>query len=165
MCSKDLNHNVQLNQQQLDELYDKKKLFNNAAAFKKYLRLKEPREVDLEYAIDNFQDDIVRILLEDGRLDPSEDNNSAIKFAARYGYAEILKILLKDKRVDPAVERNYAIRYASECGRTDIVKLLLNDERVDPFVDDRYAIRKSFLHGHTEIVRLLLHDKRISNPT
>jgi len=78
--------------------------------------------------------DIVRLLLQDGRSDPSYYNNSAIRWSSKYGNTEMVKLLLQDKRVDPSDDNrgysNPAIRVAYESGHMGIVKLLLQDKRV-----------------------------------
>jgi len=103
-------------------------------------------------------------------VDPSYDNNYAMKYAAEHAsrpngvrFFEIIKLLLllKDKRVDPSKENNLALRKASEYGQTDIIELLLQDPRVDPSVEEQSAIRLASEKGHTEIVKLLLKDKRV----
>ena len=43
--------------------------------------------------------EIVKILLQDNRVDPSDRNNYAIQCAMENGHIEIVKLLLKDKRV------------------------------------------------------------------
>ncbi|KAI8891883.1 hypothetical protein BC833DRAFT_626368 [Globomyces pollinis-pini] len=161
LCSKDLNYNYQLSQQQLDELYNNKKLFNNAPAFKCYLQFKEPIGADFEYAIDKNLVDVVKVLLEDGRSDPSTNNNYAIQLTSAYGFTDIVRMLLDDQRVVPSSEDNQSIRQASEYGYPDIVKMLLNDERVDPSADDNSAIKLAAEGGHMDTVKVLLQDVRV----
>ena len=43
--------------------------------------------------------EIVRLLLKDGRVDPSDLNNWAIREASIYGHTDIVKLLLDDPRV------------------------------------------------------------------
>jgi ankyrin repeat protein len=105
--------------------------------------------------------EIMELLLQDKRVDPSAHNNFAIQMASYAGHTEIVKLLLQDKRVDPSADNNYAIRLASYAGRTEVVKLLLQDRRVDPSAQDNYAIRMASHYGYTKIVKLLLHDKRV----
>ena len=50
-------------------------------------------------AIESGRDSIARILIQDGHLDPSADNNSALKMALRKSDLDTLRILLKDDRV------------------------------------------------------------------
>lgn len=46
---------------------------------------------------------ILDILLQDGRFDPSAKNNRALEIAVRFGSPAAVKSLLLDKRVDPSV--------------------------------------------------------------
>ena len=59
-------------------------------------------------------------------IDPSVNNNYAIRKAAKEGYTEIVKLLLLDPRVDPSADYNNAIIMASRNGHATIVKLLLS---------------------------------------
>ncbi|KAI8893092.1 hypothetical protein BC833DRAFT_625214, partial [Globomyces pollinis-pini] len=113
LCSKDFNYNYRLSKQQLHELYISKKIFNNVTAFKCYIRFNEPVNMDFENAIWEDKPDIIRVLLKDGRLDPSVGDNYAIRCASQDGYTEIVQMLLEDKRVDASDDDNYAIRIAS----------------------------------------------------
>ncbi len=105
--------------------------------------------------------EIVKILLEDPRVDPSDRNNLAIRLASENGHIEIVKLLLKDPRVDPSDYNNYAIIYASTKGHAEIVKLLLADPRVDPSAENNLAIRWAVVNCHKEVVKLLLQDPRV----
>ena len=96
-------------------------------------------------------------------VDPTVDNNFAIRYASNSGHPETVKFLLADPRVNPAADNNTAIRAASSNGHAEIVKLLLDDPRTDPTASDNWAIRRSSQYGHTEIVKLLLADPR-ANP-
>ena len=102
--------------------------------------------------------EIVRLLLEDGRADPSANDNNAIKHACCEGHIEIVRLLLQDPRVNPDV--NYygvtTITLAIENGHVDVVRLLLEDGRADPSSQFNLAIRNASEKGHTEIVQLLL---------
>ncbi|KAJ2987850.1 hypothetical protein HDV02_005910 [Globomyces sp. JEL0801] len=100
LCSKEMNYNYHFSKERLLELYQSKKLFSNATAFKCYLYFKEPLKLDLFFAIKQNKVDVVRVLLQDGRIDLSENSNSAIKCASHHMRFEIIKLLLKDKRVD-----------------------------------------------------------------
>ena len=81
--------------------------------------------------IDIYYIKIVKILLKDERVDPSDQNNDAIQWASNNGYYKIVKLLLKDKRVNPSVHNNFVIKTASENGCYKVVKLLLKDKRID----------------------------------
>ena len=65
---------------------------------------------------------IVKQLL--SQVDPSANDNEAIKWAARMGRQDVVKLLLKDSRVDPSARDNYAIRWAAQNGHKEVVELL-----------------------------------------
>ena len=104
--------------------------------------------------------DIIRILIKDKRVDPSYDDNDAIRGASYYGHVEVIKLLLNDGRTDPSSNYNQAIRFASEKGYTEITNLLLNDGRADPSSDYNQAIRYASQKGYTKVMKLLLDDGR-----
>ena len=70
------------------------------------------------------------MLLQDSRVDPSADNNRAIRYASRKGHIEVVKLLLQDNRVNPLTKTNSAIGYACKYGKVEVVELLLQDNRV-----------------------------------
>ena len=117
----------------------------------------------IQLASRNGHLEVVKLLLQDPRVDPSAKNNYAIRWTSRKSRLEVVKLLLQDPRVDPSVDNNYAIGYASENGHSEVVKLLLQDPRVDPSDDDNYAILLASDNGHSEVVKLLLQDERVKN--
>ena len=85
--------------------------------------------------------EIVKLLLADApsgrgalrqRIDPSADDNYAIRYASSNGHLEIVKLLLADSRVDPSTDDNFAIRFAPQNGHIEIVKLLM--KKIDMYV-------------------------------
>ena len=108
--------------------------------------------------------ELIKLLLLDKRIDPTANDNAAIKLASKKGYFEIVKILLEDSRVDICVSNNYPVQLASQYGHLEIVKLLLQNSKVNPSLDDNYAINFASVNGHLEIVKILLQDKRV-NPS
>ena len=64
-------------------------------------------------------------------IDPSADDDYAIRMASANGHDEIVELLLKDNRTDPKAYDDYAIRMASFHGHDKIVELLLKDGRAD----------------------------------
>ena len=119
----------------------------------------------------NGNDLAIKVLLADNRgkskvlliyaVDPSFDNNYAIRRASMDGYLEIVKLFLADQRVDPSDYNNTAIQWASQKGRLEVVKLLLADQRIDPSDEYNYAIRLASENGNLEVVKLLLADQRV----
>jgi hypothetical protein len=65
----------------------------------------------------------IRILLSTG-VDPTSDDNLAIKKASRKGLINIVTALINTGQVDVIASDNYAIRKASEFGHHNVVKLL-----------------------------------------
>jgi hypothetical protein len=105
--------------------------------------------------------ELLELLLQDVRADPSVKNNYAIRLASCKGHLTVVDRLLQDPRVDPSANNNEAIRRASENGHLAVVNRLLQDSRVDPSVDDNYAICFSSEKGHLDVVDRLLQDERV----
>ena len=129
---------------------------------KKYLEQYKP---DLNYAlveavIWDFTD-AFKLLLSDSRVNPSAQNNLAVRVASMYGHFEIVKLLLADDRVNPSAQNNQAFIDASGNGHLETVKLLLKDARVDPSAVENLAVRVASHNGHLDIVKLLLSDSRV----
>ncbi|KAJ3028932.1 UNVERIFIED_CONTAM: hypothetical protein HDU68_000543 [Siphonaria sp. JEL0065] len=98
---------------------------------------------------------VIKLLLEEGGIDLSANDNFAICHACTAGYADVVQVLLTDERVDPAADNNNPIRMASQYGYPEVVKLLLETGRVDPSADDGFALRMALENGHDDIVGLL----------
>lgn len=105
--------------------------------------------------------DIIKLLLQDPRVDPSADHNITIRWASKMGQADLVAMLLQDERVDPSAKDDFAICHASGNGHMEVVELLLKDRRVNPAARDNSAIRHASGNGHQEIVRLLVQDDRV----
>lgn len=85
---------------------------------------------DLVKAIKEKQLEVIELLLTDPKVDPSGDNNNAIRMAVEGENVETVKLLLADSRVDPSANDNIAIICASKKENIEIVKLLLTNEKV-----------------------------------
>ena len=72
-------------------------------------------------------DELVNVLLEFSDIDPSVDDNYAIRMASIYGHVAVVDRLLQDGGVDPSNYKNYAIRLASGKGHIAVVNRLLQD--------------------------------------
>ncbi|MDB4769535.1 ankyrin repeat domain-containing protein [bacterium] len=72
------------------------------------------------------------------KVDPSDQNNYAIRNAAASGLYKVVEMLLNYvpsegmPEVDPSADNNFAIRKARENGYGKIVKLLLKNKKVNP---------------------------------
>jgi ankyrin repeat protein len=69
--------------------------------------------------------EIVELLLEDSRVDPSIHHNTAVRFASKKGFVGIVRILLNDARVNPSDLDNAALIHAVDSGNIEIVRMLL----------------------------------------
>ena len=77
----------------------------------------------IRYATGHGFVETVKQLLKDTRVDPSENDNSALNCASDAGKIEIVKLLLADPRV-LARDLNRSLRYANQHGHVEIVELL-----------------------------------------
>jgi Ankyrin repeats (3 copies) len=96
------------------------------------------------------------------KVDPSDNNNKAIRLASENGHVEVVCLLLTDQRVDPSDHHNYAIRVACKKNYIDVVRLLLTDPRVDPTAFRNIVIRRASERGCVEIAKLLMADWRVN---
>jgi hypothetical protein len=86
----------------------------------------------LKYAVENGHElAVVERLLQDKSVDPSANDNYAIRAAAQNGHLAIVDRLLQDERVDPSADNNFAVQLAAERGHLAVVDRLLEDDRVD----------------------------------
>lgn len=104
--------------------------------------------------------EIVRLLLEDGRCDPSWNHSASLRAACKNGdNAEIVRLLLSDGRADP--DEAGVLTTACKAGRDEIVRLLLADPRVNPNEENGEALSEAADKGHVSVVAILLEDGRV----
>ena len=75
-------------------------LLNKECFFKKYLFfyfIENIQKLFLNACMNN-RIEIVKLLLQDPRVDPSDQNNEAIRWVSRYGRVEVVKLLSQDPR-------------------------------------------------------------------
>ncbi|KAJ3321047.1 hypothetical protein HDU76_000157 [Blyttiomyces sp. JEL0837] len=73
-------------------------------------------------------------------LDPSANDNEAIKTASAKGFLEIVELLLDTAKVDPTASEDQAIRCAAENGHAQVVKALLNTGLVSNVTRETYRL-------------------------
>lgn len=127
------------------------------------LLLKDKR-ADPAAPASSWDNDKALWMAQDGKRDPTLQDNYPITRASAYGHDGIVKLLLDDERVDPTADDNYAIKITCEGGRAKVVKLLLEDGRADPTALFNYPIKQASLCGHKKVAKLLLKDGR-ADPT
>ncbi len=106
----------------------------NVSELKKFLKEEKTNyfgnaSVILTHVSEFGKNDMLKILLNDERFDPSIFNNNALLIAVVKNNFETVKLLLSDHRVDPTDKFNYAIRTAANQNES-IFNLLWNDSRV-----------------------------------
>ncbi|KAJ3283506.1 hypothetical protein HDU79_008992 [Rhizoclosmatium sp. JEL0117] len=120
-------------------------------------------------------DDVLRLFLNDTRIDPSVQDNLGLVDAAKFASVSTVSLLLADPRVDPS--RRTDLFAAAVCNTNEpeaIVKLLLEDGRSDPGGDNNAAqydegqnsrpLQEAVAKGISDVARLLLDDPRV-DPT
>ena len=115
----------------------------------------EEKNNEIKYSSRYGNFEIVKLLLEDPRIDPSHgsgffDYDTAFYWASRNGHDNVVQLLLLDPRIDPSVDNNCAIRYASYYGHDKVVRLLLADPRIDPSDENNNAICLASFYGNFE---------------
>lgn len=109
----------------------------------------------------NQDQQLVEILLNDGRFDPSGDGNTAIAQVAKSGNTEIMKLLIQDGRADPASNENEPIMWACKYGHKAMLNLLMEQPTVDPSACDNEAFSWANKKKHYQIEKTLLTDARV----
>lgn len=111
-------------------------------------------------AVEKVELDIVKILLNDTRIDVGSITNLALINASKMGHIEMIKLLMTNSRVDPSANNNTAFHEACRHNKIDIAKLLLSDARVRDGHRNEYYFNHACANGFTEIVKLFLDDSK-----
>ena len=123
-----------------------------------FRNLSEPQiQKIIDYIMKHNDIETLNYVLE-RNMDPSANDNYAIRLASLNGHLAVVDRLLKDPRVDPSANDNYAIRLSSYYGHHLVVDRLLQDPRVDPSAADNEAIRAA---NSNLVVDRLLKDPRV----
>ncbi|EHK26130.1 uncharacterized protein TRIVIDRAFT_112497, partial [Trichoderma virens Gv29-8] len=125
----------------------------------------------LQYAAMNGHENIVKILLATGQVDPDSCDKSGrtpISYAAKNGHEGVVKLMLETGKINHDFSGEYGGKLlldAVENGHKDVAKLLLAAGKVSPHYEDEYgetpflcAIRT----GHTNIIRLFLTKSEVN---
>jgi surface antigen len=147
-------------EKEADEAYKEPEFFRLLKLLDKHLELLMGTE-DLQGLFKEKLDGLEMVELLLPFVDPSAEDNYAIRWASQNGHLAVVERLLKDERVDSSANDNHAIRSSSEKGYVAVVERLLQDERVDPSAEDNYAIKMASRNGHVAVVERLLADKRV----
>ena len=74
--------------------------------------------------------DIVTLLLNDSRINPAENNNYPLRWAAYYGQKEIVQLLMNQPQVDPSAKDFVTVYHLVRHNDLDSLNILLEDSRV-----------------------------------
>eukprot|EP01117_Protostelium_nocturnum_P007144 TRINITY_DN2561_c0_g2_i1.p1 TRINITY_DN2561_c0_g2~~TRINITY_DN2561_c0_g2_i1.p1 ORF type:complete len:355 (-),score=128.26 TRINITY_DN2561_c0_g2_i1:78-1094(-) len=144
------------------EVYDENYLAELFADFQAGKGSKSDWNYALILAIERGKPEIVKALIESGRVDPSFNFNEPIRLSsfAKNG-VETMRVLLTHPRVDPTAND---IPLSNPCfdGNEEMVKLLLADPRINPSSADNRALRNAIKGNHQNIVKILLAHPKIS---
>ena len=88
--------------------------------------------------------ELAELLLKDYNIDPSTEENLAIRDASKLGHIKIVRLLLKDKRVDASDKFNWSIEWAILNKHYDISHILWKNENVKKalLVDNKELFEK-----------------------
>lgn len=122
------------------------------------LKKVDPSNLDIYPAIQNGDTRMIKILLEDGRMNPS--GSEILCTAVSKNNVEIVKMLLDDPRV---LADDEALYVAYEYNNPKIFELILKEPTIDPTGDDNSIIDNVFdrIDYYKEIAKLLIKDKRV----
>lgn len=92
-------------------------------------------------------------------VDPTANENAAIREAAKRGNVRVIDILLSNKQVDPGDNFNEALYMAAANGHDRAFARLMMDKRTNVADENNRALEAACEHGHSKIVRLILNVK------
>ena len=104
--------------------------------------------------------DIMRLLLSDLRVDPSDNESESLRYAVTKDREKTVAVLLEDGRVQPWIHNGDILIEAVKIANVDIVKLLLEDGRVDPNVRAGDALVGAIRNEQDRVLETLLADHR-----
>ena len=99
--------------------------------------------------------DLVRVLLQDPRIDISSQNNLAIQMASVGSSTELFTLLLEHLKI------NEDFINAAKDGDLDKINILLTKSNIRPSIKNNLPLLLSFRNGHFEVFKRILQDPRI----
>ncbi|KAJ3251811.1 hypothetical protein HK103_002054 [Boothiomyces macroporosus] len=111
-------------------------------------------------AVVRGHDDIVGLLMDDGRIDPYVQS-SALLHAAKWGHLAVLELLVQAYKVDLMHFGNLAFTAACANGYYLVVEYMLGIQGIDPNFDGSRPLYLAAQNGHLKVVEILAKDKRV----
>jgi hypothetical protein len=113
----------------------------------------------------NGHAELVRVLLQDNRVNPNDWTGDALGSACQGGYIDVVKVLLADRRIKPHTWDNHALQMAVSGDYIEIVKLLMDliktNPKINPASHGNQALEIAMCNNNKEMVDLLLTDERV----
>jgi hypothetical protein len=127
----------------------------------KVLDPSQPIDWPIRLASQSGHIDMIKLLLDDERVDPATRDNETIMHACDSGNLEVVQLLAKDHRIDPVTSKNAILAAACQTGNSQVVQEMLIDPDVDPSIHCNSALKYATDWQRHEIVGLLLKDGRV----
>lgn len=108
--------------------------------------------------------DVVKLLLEDGRANPTYRGSVCLRGASKKGKVDIVRLLLVDGRANPDVFLSDCVQNACSGDYLKVADIFLDDGRIDPSIFDNYLLCQACFGKHLNLFKRLLKDKRV-DPT
>ena len=121
-------------------------------------------------AVSEGHEDILRLLLRDGRTDPNYGLFGNLQHLITDGQVGMIRLFLSDPRVIiTAPDWDVLMIRACRLGHTEVVRLLLGDRRMTAqrpkaAISEEW-IKEAWREGQTDVLRSLLADVRVSEET
>lgn len=115
----------------------------------------------LSSAVQRNQCQVVKLLLTDNRIDPTQNKCQVVYQTAHFGYTQMVDLFLSNDRVVECGGRQAAFDGAVEFGSFSLVDELLESKDVNPAKDDNHAIRQTASRNDIRMMKQLLGDSRV----
>ncbi|KAI9341216.1 hypothetical protein BDR26DRAFT_934208 [Obelidium mucronatum] len=119
----------------------------------------------IRWAAINGYDQVVGFFMgqcHDSKLDPTAEDNQALRLACDNRHVLVVKLLLSDSRVDPSCCFKKAMETPHETGRNQVLRLLLAaDQAIDPSTNNNRPLVLAVKSQDVEMVKFLLRDSRV----
>jgi ankyrin repeat protein len=119
----------------------------------------DPRDdngMGFNIAVSNHRNLIVKLLLEDGRIDPTQEQSKSLRLAVLQNDIGIVDLLQQDGRVDIHTQQEFCLRHACRMGYIEIVTKLIS-WGCDPAARDGQCLQWAYESEHWSVVKLLLN--------
>lgn len=140
---------------------------NDYVSLKKSLKNKRLKKIDLEGLFNfacNFRQttpQIMKVLLEEERIDPLKDEGDFISACARCS-KEVVKLLINDKRIEPEkIKNGEALIACSQRNTNEVLRYFLENKLINPSLVKNHHLEEIIYNEDIELLKLALSDERI----